>query len=178
MLASHIIFGDCIPLFNRKVALPKSDLLAKLTELGQKSDQFTLASSPETDFVVERKIVDATVAGTVSADSLKKNYKAFLLLDEPAHEARYNEEMAETSKDAGVSPGGAGASEEKKVFRGKVLFSKQSGKEFVVKKEGLTPVYDYSFDVQKVRDPIKDLVENSGWKFKQVTFKRDATYKK
>ena len=66
-----------MPLLNKKVVLSKSELLAKLTELGQKSDQFTLSTSPETDFVVERKIVDANVNGPASAESLKKNYKAF-----------------------------------------------------------------------------------------------------
>ena len=173
-----------MPWFSKKLALPKSDLMAKLTELGQESDQFTLSSSPETDFVVERKIVYANVAGPADLESLKKSYKAFLLLDEQTHEARYNEEMTETSStvgETGSSAGNPGVSEEKKFFRGKVLAEKEYGKEWAVKREGLhisfTPVYNYSFDVSKVRGPIKDLIEDSGWKFKQVTLKQEATYK-
>ena len=42
----------------------------------------------------------------------------------------------------------------------------------------MAKVYDYSFDVGKIRDPIRKLVEDSGWKFKQVVFKGDATYKR
>jgi len=171
-----------MPLFGKKVVLSKSDLSAKLTELGQKNDQFTLANSLETDFVVERKIVDASGYGITGVDELKKSYKAFLLLDEQAHEARYNEEMAETSRGANVSLGGGGFSEEKKVFRGKVLGSKEYGKSWGAKKDGdgasVGKIYDYSFDVSKVRDPIRKLVEDSGWKFKQVILKGDATYKK
>ena len=174
-----------MPLFNKKVAASKSELLSKLTALGQKSDQFTLSTSLETDFVVERKIVDANVNAPASIESLKKSYKAFLLLDEQTHEARYNEEMTETSSNAGAAAsasGNPGVSEEKKFFRGKVLAEKEYGKEWAVKREGLhisfTPVYDYSFDVSKVRDPIKDLIQDSGWKFKQVTLKQDATFKK
>ena len=62
-----------MPLFGKKVVLSKSDLSAMLTELGLKSDQFTLASSLETVFVVDRKIVDATGFGTVGVDELKKS---------------------------------------------------------------------------------------------------------
>lgn len=43
--------------------MSKSDLSTKLTELAQKSDQFTFAGSSETDFVVDRKIVDASGYG-------------------------------------------------------------------------------------------------------------------
>jgi hypothetical protein len=171
-----------MPLFGKKVVLSKNDLSAKLMELGQKNDQFTLASSPETDLVVERKIVDASGYGIAGVDELKKSYKGFLLLDEQAHEARYNEEMAETSRGATVSSGGVGFSGEKKVFRGKVLGSKEYGKAWGVKKDGdqtsVGKIYDYSFDLSKVRDPIRKLIEDSGWKFKQVILKGDATYKK
>ena len=167
-----------MPLFGRKDALSKGDLSTKLTELGQKSDQFTLASSPETDFIVERKIVDASEYGITGVDKLKKSYKAFLLLDEQKHEAKYNEEMAETS----ASASGTGFSGEKTFFRGKVIGSKQFGKEWGAKKAddpmSVSQGYDYSFDVSKVRDPIRKLVEDSGWKFKQVIFKGDATYKR
>lgn len=171
-----------MPLFGKKVVLSRTELSAKLTELGQKSDQFTLAGSPETDFVVERKIVDASGYGMAGVDELKKSYRAFLLLDEQAHEARYNEEMSETSKGATVSSGEVGFSGEKKFFRGKVIGSKQFGKEWGVKKAGdptsVGKVYDYSFDVSKIRDPIKKVVEDSGWKFKQVISKGAATYKR
>jgi len=171
-----------MPFFSKKAVLSKTDVSTKLLELGQKSDQFTLVSSPETDFVVERKIVNAAGFGTTGADELKKGYKAFLLLDEQAHEARYNEELTETSRDANVSPSGGGLSMEKSVFRGKVLGAKEFGKSWGVKKEddqtSVGKIYDYSFDVSKVRDPIKKIVEDAGWKFKQVVSKGDATYKK
>jgi hypothetical protein len=169
-----------MPLFGRKVILSKSDLSAKLTELAQKSDQFTLAGSSETDFVVERKIADASGYGILGVDELKKSYRAFLLLDEQTHEARYNEEMTETSREAGFSSGGIGISGEKSFFRGKTLGSKQFGKEWGFKKGGdpssLGKVYDYSFDVSKIRDPIKKVVEDSGWRFKQVVSKGAATF--
>ncbi len=163
-------------LFGKKTVLSKEDLSQKLVELSQQSDQFTLNKSPETDFVVERKIVDASGYGIAGVDELKKTYKAYLLLDEEKHEARYNEEMHESSRELGPS----GLSGEKKFFRGKVIGSKQFGKEWGFKKGGdptsFDKVYDYSFDVKKLREPIKKLVEESGWKFKQVTFKRDATH--
>ncbi|MGE5637424.1 MAG: hypothetical protein ACM3WQ_01850 [Chloroflexota bacterium] len=172
----------CMPLFGKKIVLSKTELSTKLTELGHNSDQFTLINSPETDFIVERKIVDASGYGIAGIDELKKSYKAYLLLDEQAHEARYNEEMAETSKEANISSGGIGISGEKKFFRGKSLGSKQFGKSWGVKdndnSSSIGKIYDYSFDVNKVRDPIKKLVQDSGWKFKQVISKEAATYKR
>jgi hypothetical protein len=70
--------------------------------------QISLLFQLGTDFIVERKIVDASGYGITGVDELKKSYKAFLLLDEQAHEARYNEEMAETYRGATVSSGGVG----------------------------------------------------------------------
>jgi len=163
-----------MPLFGKKTVLSKADLSQKLIELAQQSDQFVLTSSPETDFIVERKIVEASGYGIAGVDETKKTYKAYLLLDEEKHEARYNEEMQESSRTLGV-----GFSEEKEFFRGKMFGSKKFGKEWTFKKGGdptsFGKVYDYKFDVKEVREPIKKLIEQSGWKFKQVTFKRDAT---
>lgn len=171
-----------MPFFRRKKAISKADLSRKLVELSEQSDQFTLVDSPETDFIVERKIVDASGYGIAGVDEMKKTYKAFLLLDEEKHEARYNEETRESSRSLGLSLNEVGFSMEKKFFRGKVLFSKESGKELNFKKRGdptsFGKIYDYSFDVKKIREPIKKLVEDSGWKFKHVTLKRNATYKK
>jgi predicted amidophosphoribosyltransferase len=31
-------------------------------------------------------------------------------------------------------------------------------------------VYDYDFDVMKIRGPVKELVESNGWKFEQIIF--------
>ncbi len=163
-----------MPFFGKKNVLSKSELSGRLMELGQSSNQFTLLNSPQTDFVVERKIVDATGYGIAGVDQLKKSYKAFVLLDEQAHEVRYNEEMAETSKESNISASGISISGEKNFFRGKSLGSKQFGKSWGVGESGK----DYSFDVKKTRDPIKKLVEDSGWKFKQVISKEDATYKR
>ena len=81
--------------------------------------------------------------------------------------------MSEASRGETVSSGGVGFSGEKKFFHGKVWNVKNDGDQASVGK-----IYDYSFDVSKVRDPIRKLIEDSGWKFKQVISKGDATYKK
>ena len=171
-----------MPLFGKKTPISRADLAQKLTELSNQSDQFGLTNgSPETDFIVERKIVDASGFGIAGIDKLEKSYKAYLILDEEAHEARYNEEMTESGRELNISlEGGAGVSTEKKFFRGKVIGDKEFGKELGFKRGGdptsLGKVYDYKFDVNKVRSPIKKLVEDSAWKFKQVILRKDATY--
>ena len=71
---------------------------------------------------------------------------------------------------------------EKKFSAGKVFGLKEYGKVWGVKNDSyqasVGKIYDYSFDVSKVRDPIRKLIEDSGLKFKQVILKGDATYKK
>jgi hypothetical protein len=90
--------------------------------------------------------------------------------------------MAETSRGATVSSGGEGFSGEKNFFHGKVFELKEYGKVWDVKNDSyqasVDKIYDYSVDVSRVRDPIRKLIEDSGWKFKQVISKGDATYKK
>ncbi|MFZ3166453.1 MAG: hypothetical protein WA130_02475 [Candidatus Methanoperedens sp.] len=45
-------------------------------------------------------------------------------------------------------------------------------------KEDMTlgKVYEYKFDVNRVRDPIVKAIEDSGWEFVPVVRKEHATY--
>jgi hypothetical protein len=38
-------------------------------------------------------------------------------------------------------------------------------------------VIDYSFDVKSIRNPIENLVNESGWRLVQVLSRREASYK-
>jgi len=160
-------------------AISKNVLLEKLLALNNPSNPFEIKRSEETDLLVEQRIVDAKWqegALAMTEKELKKGYKAWLLLDEASHEARFCEEMTTETKEKKGPFGLGGISSQKTTFRGKTFAHKEhgsSGSLFGGKKD-----YEYTFDVKKVHDPIKSTVEGNGWSFKQVTTKGAATYKK
>jgi len=156
----------------------KNDLLRQILQLGSSSSEFSVNTSNETDLVVERKIVDAEYYKLLGKEGLKETYKAYLLLDEGSREARYYEIITSEAKSAGIFPTPS-LRVEKQFFKGKTLFKKESGKAWGWKKpdpRSFGKVYDYEFDVRKIREPIKSLIEQNGWKFTQVLQKSNATY--
>jgi hypothetical protein len=174
---------DDLPFWGKKKAevkaVGKSELLGKLLALNSASNSFEIKRDEETDLLVEERIVDAKWregALAMTEKGLKKGYKAWLLLDEASHEARFCEEMTTETKEKKGPFGLGGMSGQKTTFRGKAFAYKEhgsSGSLFGGKKD-----YEYTFDVKKVHDPIRNTVEENGWSFKQVATKGAATYKK
>jgi hypothetical protein len=172
---------NSMPFWGKKkadvAAVGKGELLGKLLALNNQSNPFEIKRADETDLLVEEKIVDAkwleTAPAMTGEKELKKGYKAWLLLDETSHEARFCEELTTQTKEKEGTFGLAGMSSQKTVFRGKTFGHREYGGSFGGKKN-----YEYTFDVKKVHDPIKNTVEESGWSFKQVATKDAATYKK
>jgi hypothetical protein len=67
----------------------------------------------------------------------------------------------------------------KKFFRGRMFAHKEIRKTWGSKGDTLpSKVIDYSFDVKSIRDPIENLVSESGWKLVQVISRSEASYKK
>jgi len=157
----------------------KSDLLGKLLALNNPSNLFEIKQTDETDLLIEQRIVDAKWREGelgLTEKGLKKGYKAWLLLNETSHEARFCEELTTETKEKKGPFGLGGMSGQKTTFRGKMLAHKEhasGGSLFGGKKN-----YEYTFDVSKVHDPIKKTAEENGWNFKQVATKGAAIYKK
>jgi hypothetical protein len=150
--------------------LPES-LKQQLIDLGKSNELFTIRPGEDCDLYLEDKIVDANYYGVASKESLKKQYAAKIWLVEPAHTVKYREVIDEQSTSAGVLPTPK-LSFQKSFFKGKVLFQKEKGAGFGFKKPAdptsFGKVYQYDFDVTKIRGPVKQLVESNGWKFEQV----------
>jgi hypothetical protein len=139
--------------------------------------------------VIEKKIVDAAYGKVTGAEKIKKTYRAFILFDESTHEAKYNEELSESSdnvdfgsssrsdNDARIGTMSFGTS--KKLFRGRMLAHKEIQKTWGIKSD-MTPgkVVDYSFDVKSLRNPLEKLLNENGWKLIQVITRKEASYKK
>ena len=147
------------------------DLRQELIELGSSSQLFTVRPGEDCDLYLEHKIVDAKYYGVASKETVKKRYGAKIWLVEPERTVKYREIIEEQSGSAGVLPAPK-LSAEKTFFKGKVLFKKEKEVAFGFKKPAdptsFGKVYQYDFDVAKIRGPVKQLVESNGWKFEQI----------
>lgn len=143
----------------------------KLLNLGASNQQFTIRPGEDCDLYLEHMVVDARYYGVASKEKLKKQYAAKMWLVEEEHVVKYREIIKEESSSMGVLPvpklGFQTGS-----FKGKALFKKEMGVGVGFKKPGdpssLGTVYKYDFDVNKIRGPVKELVEANGWKFEQI----------
>ena len=149
----------------------KSELIQALLKLGENSSDFKITTSTDSDLLLEQKIVDAKFYGVASEEKLKKVYRAKIWIDDGRKEVKYQEILSDRSSVVGVLPTPQ-LQVEKSIWKGKVLFKKEKGVGFGFKKP-LDPgsfgkAYDFSFDTEKIRRPIRQVVENAGWKFNQV----------
>lgn len=143
----------------------------KLLELGSSGQLFTIRPGEDCDLYLEHKIVDAKYYGVASKETVKKQYAAKLWLVEEERIVKYREIIQEQTGSVGILPAPK-LSFEKSSFRGKVLFKKEKEVAFGFKKPGdptsFGKAYEYDFDISKIRDPVRQLVEGSGWKFEQI----------
>jgi hypothetical protein len=158
----------------------KDDLVKNVIELGAKTGEFSASKGKDTDIVIEREIVNADYYTVPGEEKIKKTYRAYMLLDETAKDAKYNEELTESSSGIGAGPGGLSFGTSKSFFKGKTFGTKEFGKTWAIKKDTGTPgkVVDYSFDVKKIRAPIEEMLSQHQWKLTLVTSRKDASYKK
>jgi hypothetical protein len=153
------------------VVLSAIDLRQRLLDLGALNQPFTIRPGLNSDLYLEHKIVDAKFYGIASKEKVKITYAAKIWLIEEDHALKYQEIIQEERGSGGLLPAPK-LGLEKTAFKGKVLFKKEKGIGFGLKKpmdpSSFGKVYDYDFDVERVRDSIKKLVEASGWRFEQV----------
>ena len=153
------------------LVLSKNELIQGLLDLGKSGPDFSIVSSKESDLLLKQKVVDAKYYGLASVEEMTKNYRARMWLDEDRKEVRYQEVIEDNSKSVGVLPAPR-MKFETSVLKGKVLFQKEKGITFGFRKPldptSIGKVVDYSFDVEKIRSPVRQLVENAGWKFNQI----------
>jgi len=84
------------------------------------------------------------------------------------------EEMTSKETEKKGPFGLGGVSSQQSAFRGKMIGTSHSaGGGFALGKK----VYEYEFDLKKVHDPVRDMLEENGWTFKQVSTKSAATYR-
>jgi len=156
-------------------------LFSRLLALNDPSKPFRFCQGTETDLIAEWKFTDAKWFGILNKSGLKQTYRAMLFLDQSRHTVRCFEESSMVSWSAGLQGMEPSFQYSSSRFGGRILFKKSRGIGYGFKDlKGGSPgkVYDYSFDIDDIREPIIDTVLKSGWEWVPVTAKRHATYSK
>jgi hypothetical protein len=151
-------------------ATPIADLLAAVPSLNDPARPFSYSVEGK-HIVGTWDIVKATSLYPTEVTHLDKDYRLEVELDEDDHTFDYEDEESETHARAD----GDGLHVAKELFKGKEK-KKELHFEFggVNKTEegvSMNPVA-YSFDTDKIKDPLFALLEQHGWERKKGFFRR------
>jgi hypothetical protein len=147
-----------------------AELLAAVPSLNDPNQPFTYAVEGTT-IVGTWDIVKVTSLYPTEVSHVDKDYRLEVELDEDEHTYDYEDDESET----GVSVDGDGLHVEKQLFKGK-----EKKKEFHVEFGGvnktdegvsMNPVV-YSFDTDKIKEPLFAFLDEHGWAKKKGFFKR------
>ncbi len=162
-----------------KPPITRDELKQKLLSVNSPDLPYHIKLLNETDLEIEWKIADAKWFAIFGQERLQKTYRAFMVLDELRRSVRYCEEMAIIQWVA--SAGNIAQptiSYRNQFFRGRILFQKSWEVKIGIKEDGtIGKVYEYKFDIRQVRDPVRQLITDSGWEFVPVIRKKHATFK-
>jgi hypothetical protein len=151
-------------------ATPLAELLAAVPSLNDPNQPVTYTVEG-TKIVGTWDIVKATSLYPTEVSHIDKDYRLEVELDEDEHVYDYEDDESETD----VSVDGDGLHVEKEFFKGK-----EKKKEFHLELGGvnktdegisMNPVV-YSFDTDKIKDPVFAFLEQHGWEKKKGFFKR------
>lgn len=151
-------------------ATPLAELLAAVPSLNQPDQPFTYSVEGK-HIVGTWDVVKATSLYPSEVTHVDKDYRLEVELDEDDHTFDFEDEEHSTS----ASVDGGGARFEKEFFKGKTK-KKEFSFEFggVNKTEdgiGVEPVV-YSFDTDRIKDPLFAFLEQHGWERKKGFFRR------
>ena len=149
---------------------PLADLLAGVPSLNSPDLPFTYTVD-ETRIIGTWDIVKATSLYPTEVTHIDKDYRLEVELDEDEHSYDYTDHESETH--AGADSGGLHV--EKDLFRGKMKKKEFSFEFGGINKtdEGVSmnPVV-YSFDTDKIKDPLFGFLEQHGWERKKGFFRK------
>ena len=150
--------------------ISENDLKQKLLGLNDDRIPFSIESGSgdeEADVVAEWKIVDAEWYEIFAKASLEKSHTLLLGLSDEDKEVR----VLEVSRDVEWRAGVPTLSASIETFKGRTVVSKEY--EAVWAWKSVNPldydqVYEYSFDVSDMKDPISEVVTKNGWTYRPV----------
>lgn len=151
-------------------ATPLAELLAAVPSLNDLSQPFTYTVEGSR-IVGTWDVVKATSLYPTEVSHIDKGYRLEVALDEEKHSYDYEDDESETH----VSVDGEGLHFEKDLFKGK-----EKKKELHVELGGLNKTDEgvsvnpvaYSFDTDRIKEPLFAFLEQHGWERKKGFFKR------
>ncbi|HLC20386.1 hypothetical protein J4219_03440 [Candidatus Woesearchaeota archaeon] len=138
-----------------------------------KNKAFTISSQKDTDLSIHWNIVDKKWMEVLGPAWLKKNYRAWMLLDDDKKMVKYNEQITEKS----FTSGSTGAHYETSFFRGIQLWRTEHGYRWGIKTDfTVGEIYNYKFNPNDIKEVIRQIANDQGWSFGLVTTKKQALY--
>ena len=152
-------------------SISKTALLEQILNLNSPDLPYQIKSSEKSDLEINWKIVDAKWLGIFAKEKIRKTYRAYMALDEAKHTVRYWEAIDNVEWVAGAPK----VHYRKEFFRGKIIYQKSYGVQYGVKEDKtIGKVYEYKFDINAIREPIKEKAIEGGWEFVEVLRKKNA----
>jgi len=153
-------------------AAAKNELKQKILFLNSQSLPYKIIAGGETDFILEWNIADAKWYGIFSKEKISKTYRAFITLDDTRKSVRYYEELGTVEWHAGTDGLRPSIRYSNQAQKGRILFQKSYGVQYGIKEDKtLGKVYEYKFDIDVARSPLKKIVLENGWEFVSVVRK-------
>jgi hypothetical protein len=151
-------------------ATPLADLLAAVPSLNHPDQPFTFGVDGQ-KIVGTWDIVKATSLYPTEVSHLDKDYRLEVELDDEKHSYDYEDDESETQ----ASVDGDGLHVEKEFFRGKEkkkeLHFEFGGVNKTDQGVSMDPVV-YSFDTDRIKEPLFAFLEQHGWERKKGFFRR------
>jgi hypothetical protein len=153
-----------------------AELKKRLIAMNSLDSPYGIQSTGDTTLLLEWKIADAKWWGILAKERLKEVYRAYILLDESRSSVRYCEETLMVHWVANANGSAPTFAYQRNFFRGRILYQKTWDVQYGIKEDlSFGKVYEIHFDVRDVRNPVKKVVEVSGWEFVPVIRKAHAT---
>lgn len=166
---------------NNPAAVSKDVMMQRLTDLNSAESPYQITRGQDSDLVAEIKVVDSKWYGIFSKNRLREVYRIIMLLDESRHSVRFFEDLGRLEWSAGTAGLKPTVHYSSNFFRGRVLFKKEMAVGYAFKNRWppeFGKVYEYKFDVDELRGPLKEIVEKSGWEWVPVSGRRHAVHRK
>jgi hypothetical protein len=153
------------------VSIEKAALREQILGLNSPDLPYQIKPSEKTDLEIIWKIVDAKWLGIFAKERISKTYRAYMALDEVKHTLRYWEAIDNVEWVAGAPK----IHYQSEFFRGKIIYQKSYGVQYGIKEDKtIGKVYEYKFDINAIRGPIREKTLENGWEFVEVLMKKHA----
>jgi len=122
------------------------------------------------DLIAEWRIVDAEWQTIFAKSGKKKVFKIKIKLNEKKHQFRTKDEEFTVDYRKGITS----LSKSKSKFKGKKMAIGKGKAKKILFTETTEDniIYEYSFNTEEMRNHIKDVIDKSGWEYKEVIFKK------